>query len=58
MGAFVFMVWCEGVRGESKNDRTDDLFSLMCNMGKRVDSLTDSVKKIYWMEVETAENVS
>ena len=36
----------------------DDLISLMYDMGKRVDSLTDSVEKIYHMEEETAEHMS
>ena len=35
----------------------DDLFSLMYNIGKRVDSLSDSVKQIYQMEEETAEHM-
>ena len=52
--AFVSLVWCGG---ESKNDRMDDLFSLMYNIGKRVDSLSESVKDIYRMEEETAEHM-
>jgi len=54
--AVVSMTLCEGVRRESKNDRIDDLLSLMYNMGKRVDSLTDSMKKIYRMEEDSAKN--
>ena len=46
-----------GAGGESKNDRMDDLFSLMYDMGKQVNSLSDSVKNIYRMEEETAEHM-
>ena len=53
----VSLVLCEGAGGESKNDRMDDLFSLMYDMGKRVNSLSDSVQKIYRMEEETAEHM-
>ena len=53
----VSLVWCEGAGGESKNDRMDDLFSLMYDMGKQVNSLTDSVKQIYRMEEETVEHM-
>ena len=55
--AFVSITRCDGAGGGSKNDRMDDLFSLMYNIGKRVDSLSDSVKDIYRMEEETAEHM-
>ena len=48
---------CARAALESKNDRMDDLFSLMYDMGKKVNSLTDSVKDIYRMEEETAEHM-
>ena len=43
----VSLVWCEGAgdRGESRNDRMDDLFSLMYNIGKRVDSTAEHMLK-------------
>ena len=53
--AFVSLVLCGG---ESKNDRMYDLISLMYDLGKHVDSLTDSIQKIYHMEEETAEHMS
>ena len=58
MVAVISMTWCSTAGTERKNDRMDDLLSLMHNMGKRVDSLTESVEKIYRMEEETAEHMS
>ena len=55
--AFVSITRGAGAGGESRNDRLDDLFSLMYDMGKQVYSLSDSVKKIYGMEEETAEHM-
>ena len=49
----VSMSWSEGA-GE---DRIGILLSMMADMGKRVGSLTDSVKQIYRMEEETAEHM-
>ena len=57
MVAFVCIIRCDGGGGDSKNDRMDDLFSLMYDMGKRINSLTDSVKEIVENEGDIAKKV-
>ena len=51
--AYVSMTSCEGA-GE---DRIGTLLSMMADMGRRVNSLTGSVTKIYRMEEETADHM-
>ena len=51
--AFVSMSWSEGA-GE---DRIGTILSMMADMRTHVNSLTDSVTKIYRMEEETAEHM-
>ena len=51
--AVVSISWAEGA-GE---DRIGTLLSMMADMGRRVNSLTESVTKIYRMEEETAEHM-
>ena len=52
--AFVSMSWSEGA-GE---DRIGTILSMMADMRTHVNSLTDSVKKIYRMEEDTAGDMS
>ena len=52
--AFVFMTRCDEGAGE---DRIGTLLSMMADMGRRVNSLTGSVTKIYRMEEETADHM-
>ena len=52
--AFVSMSWSEGA-GE---DRIGTILSMMADMRTHVGSLTESVKKIYRMEEDTAKDMS
>ena len=46
----VLVVACVSLCEGTGEDRIGTLLSMMADMGKRVNSLTDSVKKIYRME--------
>ena len=46
----VLVVACVSLCEGAGEDRIGTILSMMADMGKRVNSLTDSVKKIYRME--------
>ena len=52
--AFVHMTRCDEGAGE---DRIGTILSMMADMRTHVGSLTESVKKIYRMEEDTAEHM-